>query len=149
MRITASSTPTPRSVGPSTTSPTRPTSTASSKSQATTRNPTTTATPRSGDSSTCENEDDFRTLYAYSPYHNVTPGTCYPPTLITTADHDDRVVPSHSLKFAAALQAAQGGDAPVLLRVETVAGHGAATPNRKKIEEDADRWAFVAKVMGL
>jgi len=78
---------------------------------------------------------EFKALYAYSPYHNVKPGIHYPPTLILTADHDDRVYPAHSFKFAAALQEAQAGPAPVLLRVETRAGHGAGTPTGKKIEE--------------
>jgi prolyl oligopeptidase len=86
----------------------------------------------------------FATLRAYSPLHNLRPGTAYPATLITTADHDDRVVPAHSFKFAAALQAAQGGDAPCLIRIETKAGHGAGIPTSKQIEESADRWAFLA-----
>jgi len=91
----------------------------------------------------------FPTLLAYSPLHNLRPGTRYPATLITTADHDDRVVPGHSFKFAAALQAAQAGPAPVLLRVETKAGHGAGKPTAKLIEEQADRWAFLVRVLGL
>jgi prolyl oligopeptidase len=69
--------------------------------------------------------------------------------LITTADHDDRVVPAHSFKFAAALQAAQAGDAPVLIRIETKAGHGAGKPTTKVIEERADQWAFLVKVLGM
>jgi prolyl oligopeptidase len=69
--------------------------------------------------------------------------------LITTADHDDRVVPAHSFKFAAALQYAQGGDAPVLIRIETRAGHGAGISTQKKIDEIADQWAFVRAAMGL
>ncbi len=81
--------------------------------------------------------------------HNLKPGTCYPPTLITTADHDDRVVPAHSFKFAAALQAAQSCDNPVLIRIETKAGHGAGKPTTKLIEEAADRWAFLVKVLGI
>jgi prolyl oligopeptidase len=93
--------------------------------------------------------DQFKFLYAYSPLHNVKPGTCYPPTLITTADHDDRVVPAHSFKFAAALQAAQSCDNPVLIRIETKAGHGAGKPTTKQIEEAADRWAFLVKVLGV
>jgi prolyl oligopeptidase len=93
--------------------------------------------------------DEFRTLYAYSPLHNVRTGTRYPATLITTADHDDRVVPSHSLKFAAALQAAQAGPAPVLIRIETRAGHGAGKPTSKQIEEAADRWAFLVENLGM
>ena len=91
----------------------------------------------------------FRYLRAYSPLHNIRPGTKYPATLITTADHDDRVVPGHSFKYAATLQAAQGGLAPVLIRVETNAGHGAGKPTAKKIEEAADRLAFLAKNLGM
>jgi len=71
------------------------------------------------------------------------PGTKYPPTLITTADHDDRVVPGHSFKYAATLQATQTGVAPVLIRIETKAGHGAGKPTAKIIEEQTDRWAFL------
>jgi prolyl oligopeptidase len=91
----------------------------------------------------------FATLHAYSPLHNVKPGTSYPPTLITTADHDDRVVPGHSFKFAATLQAAQAGPAPILIRVEVKAGHGAGKPTAKMIEETADEWAFLVKVLGV
>jgi prolyl oligopeptidase len=93
--------------------------------------------------------DAFTYLRAYSPLHNLQPGTKYPPTLIVTADHDDRVFPAHSFKFAAALQAAQGGDAPVLIRIETKAGHGAGKPTGKVIEEAADRFAFLVKVLGV
>ncbi len=98
-----------------------------------------------------ENEADFKAQYAYSPVHNVKPGTCYPPTLITTADHDDRVVPWHSFKFAAAMQAAQADDCenPVLIRVETRAGHGAGKPTWMVIEEVADQWAFLTKHLGM
>ena len=85
----------------------------------------------------------FPYLYRYSPLHNIKPGTDYPPTLITTADHDDRVVPGHSFKYAATLQAAQGGPAPILIRIETKAGHGAGKPTAKVIEEQTDRWAFL------
>ena len=91
----------------------------------------------------------FPFLYRYSPLHNLRTGVRYPATLITTADHDDRVVPGHSFKFAAALQAAQGGDAPVLIRIETKAGHGAGKPTTKIIEEAADRWAFLVRVLGM
>ena len=91
-----------------------------------------------------QNEDEFKALYAYSPLHNLKPGTAYPPTMITTADHDDRVVPAHSFKFAAALQAAHQGDNPVLIRIETKAGHGAGKPTTKQIEEATDKWAFLA-----
>jgi len=87
----------------------------------------------------------FKTLYAYSPYHNIKPGVAYPATLITTADTDDRVVPGHSFKFAAALQAAQGGDAPILIRIETRAGHGGGKPTRKAIEETADVYSFLVE----
>ncbi len=96
-----------------------------------------------------ENPEEFKTLYAYSPLHNLKPGTAYPATLITTADHDDRVVPAHSFKFAAALQAAHDGDAPVLIRIETKAGHGAGKPTAKIIEEVADKWAFLVKTLGM
>jgi prolyl oligopeptidase len=89
--------------------------------------------------------DQFKTLYAYSPYHNVKDGTHYPPTLVMTSDHDDRVFPAHSFKFAAALQHAQAGDAPILLRVESKAGHGAGRPTEKIIDEVADRFAFLVK----
>jgi len=91
-----------------------------------------------------ENPEEFKALYAYSPYHNLRPGVRYPATLITTADHDDRVVPAHSFKFAARLQECQAGDAPVLIRIETRAGHGAGKPTSKRIEEEADRLAFLA-----
>jgi prolyl oligopeptidase len=91
----------------------------------------------------------FRALVAYSPLHNIRAGTCYPPTLITTADHDDRVVPAHSFKFAAALQAVQSCDNPVLIRIETRAGHGSGKPTTKLIEEAADKWAFLVKVLGI
>jgi prolyl oligopeptidase len=96
-----------------------------------------------------ENEDEYRALLAYSPYHNTVEGTCYPPTLITTADHDDRVVPWHSFKFAAALQNAQACDNPILIRVETRAGHGAGKPTWMQIEEVADQWAFLAKNLDM
>jgi prolyl oligopeptidase len=96
-----------------------------------------------------ENAGDFKALYAYSPLHNIKPGTVYPPTLVTTADHDDRVWPGHSFKFAAALQAAQAGPAPILIRIETKAGHGAGKPTSKVIEEIADRWAFLVRVLEM
>ena len=94
-----------------------------------------------------DNADEFKALYAYSPLHNIKPGTSYPPTMVTTADHDDRVWPGHSFKFAAALQAAQAGDAPILIRIETKAGHGAGKPTSKIIEEVADRWAFLIRTL--
>ncbi|WP_182866068.1 prolyl oligopeptidase family serine peptidase [Rhodopirellula sp. JC639] len=87
--------------------------------------------------------DQIENLLSYSPLHNLKPGTCYPPTLITTADRDDRVVPGHSFKFAAALQAAQSCDNPTLIRIETRAGHGAGTPVSKQIDQYADLWAFL------
>ncbi len=95
-----------------------------------------------------ESPEEFPALYAYSPLHNLKPGQAYPATLVTTADHDDRVVPAHSFKFAAALQAAQGGPAPVLIRIETKAGHGAGKPTAKVIEEAADKWGFVLEALG-
>jgi prolyl oligopeptidase len=96
-----------------------------------------------------EDPEEFKALYAYSPLHNLKPGTAYPATLMTTADHDDRVVPAHSFKFAAALQAAQGGSQPILIRIDTKAGHGAGKPTTKLIEETADRWAFLVEVLGI
>lgn len=93
--------------------------------------------------------EEFQVLRAYSPLHNLKPGTAYPATMITTADHDDRVVPAHSFKFAAALQAAHRGDNPVLIRIETKAGHGAGKPTTKQIEEVADKWAFLVKVLEM
>ncbi len=96
-----------------------------------------------------DDADEFQALLKYSPLHNLKPGTCYPPTMITTADHDDRVVPAHSFKFAAALQAAQSCDNPVLIRIETKAGHGAGKPTAKIIEEAADRYAFLVKSLGM
>jgi prolyl oligopeptidase len=91
----------------------------------------------------------FKTLLAYSPLHNLKAGTKYPATLITTADHDDRVVPAHSFKYAAALQAAHKGEAPVLIRIETRAGHGGGTPTTKLIEQTADVHAFLARVLKM
>lgn len=96
-----------------------------------------------------DNPEEFNALYAYSPLHNLKPGTKYPATMIITADHDDRVVPAHSFKFAAALQAADGGQNPLLIRIETKAGHGAGKPTAKVIEEIADKWAFLVKVLGM
>ncbi|HEY0394764.1 MAG TPA: prolyl oligopeptidase family serine peptidase [Candidatus Elarobacter sp.] len=99
------------------------------------------------DYGSAEDPDDARELLRYSPYHNVRPATCYPATLVTTGDHDDRVFPAHSFKFAAALQHAQSCDKPILLRVETKAGHGAGKPTTKLIDEVADRYAFLVKVL--
>ena len=96
-----------------------------------------------------DNADEFQALYKYSPLHNLKPGTCYPATLITTADHDDRVVPAHSFKFAATEQADQGGPAPVLIRIDTKAGHGAGKPTTKQIEEVADRWGFLSRELHM
>ena len=96
-----------------------------------------------------DDPEDFKVLLAYSPLHNIRPSTQYPPTLITTGDHDDRVFPAHSFKFAAALQAAQAGDAPILIRIDTKAGHGLGKPTQKLIEENADMWAFLAKVLDV
>lgn len=96
-----------------------------------------------------ENEAEFKAQYAYSPVHRVKQGACYPPTLVTTADRDDRVVPWHSYKFAAALQHAQGCKHPILLRVETRAGHGAGKPVWMQIEDYADQWAFLAQSLHM
>jgi prolyl oligopeptidase len=93
--------------------------------------------------------DEFAALHAYSPLHNLREGMSYPATLVTTADHDDRVVPSHSFKFIAELQRCQSGDAPVLIRIETDAGHGAGAATTKLIEEASDVRAFVADRLGL
>ncbi|MCC5606396.1 prolyl oligopeptidase family protein [Nostoc sp. CHAB 5834] len=96
-----------------------------------------------------DNPEEFPALYAYSPLHNIKLDTAYPATLITTADHDDRVVPAHSFKFAAALQEAHTGDAPTLIRIETKAGHGAGKPTAKIIEEAADKWAFLVRTLNV
>jgi len=94
------------------------------------------------------NEAEFKALYAYSPIHNVKPGTKYPATLITTADHDDRVVPAHNFKYAAALQAGQGGDNPILIRIDTKSGHGASSTT-KTLEQQTDIFAFLFKNLGV
>ena len=96
-----------------------------------------------------DSKEMFDYLYKYSPVHNIKKGTCYPATLVTTADHDDRVVPAHSFKFAATLQDAQGCDNPALISIESKAGHGAGKPTAKIIEEQADKWAFMLYNMGL
>jgi prolyl oligopeptidase len=96
-----------------------------------------------------DNPEEFKALYAYSPLHNLKSGTAYPATLITTADHDDRVVPAHSFKFAAALQESHKGETPVLIRIETKAGHGAGKPTTKVIEEATDRWAFLVRTLEM
>jgi prolyl oligopeptidase len=97
------------------------------------------------DYGSADDPEEFEALRAYSPYHNIRPGTRYPAVMATTADTDDRVVPGHSFKYMAALQAAQVGDAPVLIRIETRAGHGSGKPTSKQIEEYADRWAFLVE----
>ncbi len=96
-----------------------------------------------------DNVDMFGYLLKYSPVHNLKKGACYPSTMITTADHDDRVVPAHSFKFAAALQEAQGCTNPALIRIETKAGHGAGKPTSMIIDEQTDKWAFMLYNMGL
>ena len=95
-----------------------------------------------------EDPEDFKNLLTYSPYHNLKPSN-YPATMVITSDHDDRVVPSHSYKFAAALQSAQNGFAPTLIRIESKAGHGAGTPTSKRIEAIVDKYAFLAKALGF
>jgi prolyl oligopeptidase len=102
-----------------------------------------------GDFGSPQNPDDFKFLRAYSPYHNVRPGTRYPATLVITGDHDARVMPAHSFKFAAALQAAQTGPAPILLRVRLSTGHGAGPTTSQVIEEKADAYAFLMKNLGM
>jgi prolyl oligopeptidase len=101
------------------------------------------------DYGSADDPDQFKALFAYSPYHNIRPGTAYPPTLIATADTDDRVVPGHSFKFGAAMQAAQSGTAPIILRIETRSGHGGGTPTAKLIDLVADEWAFLAHHLGM
>ncbi len=96
-----------------------------------------------------DDPEQFKALLAYSPYHNIRPGTCYPATLVTTADTDDRVVPGHSFKFTAALQRAQSCDKPVLIEISTRAGHGGGKPTAKKIAEVTDLWAFLVKNLGM
>ena len=96
-----------------------------------------------------DDAEEFAALKAYSPYHNLKEGTSYPPTMVTTSDHDDRVVPSHSFKFAAALQAAHKGTNPMLIRIETKSGHGAGTPTSKRIEQATDKFSFLSKELGF
>jgi len=98
---------------------------------------------------TSDDSTQFKTLLAYSPLQNIKPGTSYPATFITTADHDDRVVPGHSFKFAATMQAAQSGPAPVLIRIDTRAGHGGGKPTSKQIDLATDELAFTAKNLGM
>ncbi len=101
------------------------------------------------DYGSADDPEQFKAIFAYSPYQNLKPGKKYPATMVTTADTDDRVVPGHSFKFAAALQAAQAGDSPTLIRIETRAGHGAGKPTSKIIEEVSDQWAFLVKSLGM
>jgi prolyl oligopeptidase len=101
------------------------------------------------DYGSADDPEEFKTLLAYSPLHNIKSGTSYPATLVTTADHDDRVVPGHSFKFIAALQAAQTGAAPTLIRIQTRAGHGAGKPTSMRIAEAADQLAFLIRVFGM
>jgi prolyl oligopeptidase len=101
------------------------------------------------DYGTPEDAKEFEALYAYSPLHRIKRGTKYPPTFITTADHDDRVVPAHSFKFAATMQAAQAARDPILIRIETKAGHGKGKPTSKLIAEAADKWAFLVKELDV
>ena len=102
-----------------------------------------------GDYGSSDNEEEFHYLLGYSPLHTLKDGVQYPATLITTADHDDRVVPAHSFKFAARLQEAHSGSNPVLIRIETSAGHGAGKPTAKIIDEQTDIWAFVFSNLGV
>jgi prolyl oligopeptidase len=104
-------------------------------------------TPEYGAST--DSKEMFDYLYGYSPLHNLNEGTSYPCTMVSTADHDDRVVPAHSFKFAARLQEAHIGENPVLIRIETNAGHGAGKPMSKVIEEQADHWSFMFYNMGF
>ena len=101
------------------------------------------------DYGTAEDPEQFETLKAYSPLHNLQPGVQYPATLIVTADHDDRVVPAHSFKYAAALQAAHAGEAPTLIRIQTKAGHGLGKPTAMLIDEAADIWAFLSATLDI
>ncbi|KQV56449.1 prolyl endopeptidase [Duganella sp. Root336D2] len=96
-----------------------------------------------------DNAEEFKALVKYSPLHNLKQGGCYPAIMVMTADHDDRVVPAHSFKFAAAAQAAQAGAAPILIRIDSKAGHGAGKPTTKQIEEVADRWGFLTRALDM
>jgi len=96
-----------------------------------------------------DNKEMFEYLYKYSPYHALAKDVNYPATMVTTADHDDRVVPAHSFKYAARLQEYNKGDHPVLIRIETKAGHGAGRPTAMIIQEQADKWAFMFQNMGI
>jgi prolyl oligopeptidase len=96
-----------------------------------------------------DNPEEYKAIRKYSPLHNIKEGTKYPPTFIVTADHDDRVVPGNSFKYAATMQHAQGGDAPILIRIETRAGHGGGKPVTKMIGETTDEYSFLVKALGL
>jgi prolyl oligopeptidase len=96
-----------------------------------------------------DDPEEFKVLYEYSPLHNIKPGVCYPAVMATTADHDDRVVPSHSFKWIAALQKAQACKNPVLIRIETKAGHGGGKPTSKIIEEISDEYAFLVRALDV
>ena len=98
---------------------------------------------------TSEDEEQFGYIYRYSPLHNIREGVEYPATLVMTADHDDRVVPAHSFKFAATMQHCQAGDKPVLIRIESKAGHGAGKPTSKRIDEATDMYAFLFQNIGV
>ena len=102
-----------------------------------------------GEYGSSDSAEDVNNLLSYSPLHNIRKGVAYPPVLITTSDHDDRVVPGHSFKYAATLQAAQAGPAPILIRIETRAGHGGGKPLTKIIDEWTDRFAFLTKVLNM
>jgi prolyl oligopeptidase len=101
------------------------------------------------DYGSADEPDQFKVLYSYSPLHNIKSGGSYPATLVTTADHDDRVVPGHSFKFISTLQTAQGGNAPVLIRIQTKAGHGFGKPTKILIEEQTDIFAFLVKTLNI
>lgn len=94
-------------------------------------------------------KDQFEVLYSYSPLHNIKSGKSDPATVVTTADHDDRVVPGHSFKFISSLQTAQGGNAPVLIRIQTKAGHGFGKPTKMLIKEQTDIFAFLVKTLNI
>jgi prolyl oligopeptidase len=101
-----------------------------------------------GDYGSSDDEEQFKALYAYSPLHNIKK-QAYPATLVTTADHDDRVVPAHSFKFISELQRNHTGDLPVMIRIDVDAGHGAGKPLSKTLDESADIWAFVFEHLGV
>ena len=102
-----------------------------------------------GDYGDVNKPKEFEALYKISPYHNVKEGAAYPATLVTTGDHDDRVYPAHSFKYAAALQHAQAGKAPILIRIDSKAGHGAGKPISKRLDESADILSFIAQALGM